>query len=317
LIPRAVASCNATACFFGSERVLHRFVGVPVVILSVCIPTFSRREQVLETAALVCDQLPADSELVISDNGSADGTAEAVEAFAAAHPKQSVRLIKHAHNVGFDQNVLDVVSSARGDYCWLLGDDDVPRRGALRRICGELESRPDLAHMLLNHARFDAVTRTITKPRMVALTADLVPATASAYFFHRCPSRSYFRRLGTNVITLSANVVDRLKWLDTAADAASFIGSNMIHVFVITRMLAAGGKAKFIAEPQYDYVCNNHRPWSNDVWQDYRSNVYGWLRKLGYDPDLLATIETEEITHRTWRDVARAVRDRLLSRSRQ
>ena len=91
----------------------------------------------------------------------------------------------------------------------------------------------------------------------------------------------------------------------------------MIHVFVITRMLAAGGKAKFIAAPQYDYVCNNHRPWSNDVWQDYRSNVYGWLRKLGYDADLLAAVETEEITHRTWRDIARAVRDHFLPRLRQ
>ncbi len=287
------------------------------MILSVCIPTFSRREQVLATAALVCNQLPADAELVISDNGSADGTAEAVEAFAAAHPKQSVRLIKHAHNVGFDQNVLDVVSSARGDYCWLLGDDDAPRRGALTRLCGELESRPNLAHMLLNHARFDAVTRTITKPRMVALTADLVPPTPSDFFFHRCPSRSYFRRLGTNMITLSANVVHRRKWLESAADAGCFIGSNMIHVFVITRMLAAGGATKFLAAPQYDYVCNNHRPWSNDVWQDYRSNVYGWLRKLGYDADLLAAVETEEITHRTWRDVARAIRERLVRSGRQ
>ena len=287
------------------------------MILSVCIPTYSRREQVLQTAALVCDQLSAASELVISDNGSTDGTAEAVEAFAAAHPKQTVRLVKHSHNVGFDQNVLDVVLNARGNFCWLLGDDDIPRRGALSRICSELDTRPDLAHMLLNHARFDAITRTITKPRMVALTADLVPTRASEFFFHRCPSRSYFRRLGTNIITLSANVVHRRKWLESAADTGSFIGSNMIHVFVITRMLAAGGVGKFIAAPQYDYVCNNHRPWSNDVWQDYRSNVYGWLRKLGYDASLLATVETEEITHRTWRDVARAVRDSFLRRSRQ
>lgn len=298
-----------TAFSFDREQDAHRFFGVAVVILSVCIPTYSRREQVLQTAALVCDQLSAASELVISDNGSTDGTAEAVEVFAAAHPKLAVRLVKHSHNVGFDQNVRDVVANARGDFCWLLGDDDVPRRGALSRICSELDTRPDLAHMLLNHARYDAITRTITKPRMVALTADLLPATASDFFFHRCPSGSYFRRLGTNIITLSANVVHRQKWLESAAHASSFIGSNMIHVFVIARMLAVGGAAKFIAAPQYDYVCNNHRPWSNDVWQDYRSNVYGWLRKLGYDANLLGAVETEEITHRTWRDVVRAVRD--------
>ena len=287
------------------------------MILSVCIPTYSRREQVLKTAALVCAQLPPNGELVISDNGSTDGTADAVEAFAAAHPNQSVRLVKHSHNVGFDQNVLDVVSNARGAFCWLLGDDDVPRRGALARICSELESRPDLAHMLLNHAQFDAGTRTITKPRMVTLAADLFPTTASEFFFHRCPSGSYFRRIGTNLITLSANVVHRRKWLEASADTGRFVGSNMVHVFVITRMLAAGGKAKFIAAPQYDYVCNNHRPWSNNVWQDYRSNVYGWLRKLGYDADLLALVETEEITHRTWRDIARAVCDHFLPRLRQ
>lgn len=306
-----------TAFSFDREQVAHRFFGVAVVILSVCIPTYSRREQVLQTAALVCDQLPAASELVISDNGSTDGTAEAVEAFAAAHPKQAVRLVKHSHNVGFDQNVLDAVLNARGEFCWLLGDDDIPRRGALARICSELDTRPDLAHMLLNHARFDAITRTITKPRMVAITADLVPTTASEFFFHRSPSRSYFQRLGTNIITLSANVVQRRKWLESAADASPFIGTNMIHVFVITGMLAAGGATKVIAEPIYEYVCNNHRPWSNDIWQDYRSNVYGWLRKLGYDANLLGAVETEEITHRTWRDVAKAVRDSILRRSRQ
>lgn len=285
--------------------------------LSVCIPTFSRREQVLATATVVCEQLPAGSEVVISDNGSCDGTVDAVRAFIAAHPNVQVRLVSHATNVGFDRNVLDVVSNARGEYCWLLGDDDVPREGAVARIISELSQHRDLVHLLVNHARFDVSRNAITKARMVAMAYDVDPATASDFFFQPCPPPSYFRRLGTNVITLSANVVHRARWLEAAAGAENFVGTNMIHVFVIAAMLSRPGRTRFIATPLYDYACNNHRPWSNDVWHDYHTRVYSWLRQLGYDSVRLSEVEAEEVTYRTWREFARAIRDRVLGRRKR
>ena len=262
--------------------------------------------------AAVCEQMSQAVELVISDNGSADGTADAVRAFIAANRGPSIRLISHAENVGFDRNLLEVVAAAKGKYCWLLGDDDLPRPGALARLVSEVQRSPHVAHLLVNYARRDAVFRTITKEQMIAAEFDIDIATLSEFFFKPCPQPSYFRRLGTNVITMSANVVERSHWLKQAQKAEPFIGFNMIHVFIITAILAAGGGTRFIAAPQVDYLCNNHRVWSNNVWSDYRTKVYGWLRQLGCDPVQLAEVEAEEITHRTWRDVARAVRDRLL-----
>jgi len=88
-------------------------------------------------------------------------------------------------------------------------------------------------------------------------------------------------------------------------------------VYIIAAMLAAEGRKKFLAAPQLDYVCNNHRPWSNDVWHDYRTGVYGWLRHLGYDPARLAEVEAEDVTYRTWREFARSMRDRLLGSRRE
>jgi glycosyltransferase involved in cell wall biosynthesis len=290
------------------------FFGGAILILSICIPTYSRRKELLATAAAVCDQLPDGVELVISDNGSADGTPEAVRAFAATRAASSIRLVTHAENVGFDQNLLDAVANARGRHCWLLGDDDLPRPGAIARILAELRQDPDLAHLLVNYSRQDAATATITKQRMIAIDSDMIDESHGDFFFRSCPPPSYFRRLGTNVITMSANVVERRRWLEAAAVTERFIGHNMIHVFIVAAMLAAGGRTKFVATPQLNYVCNNHRPWSNDVWQDYRIRVYDWLRQLGYDPVRLAEVEAEEITYRTWREFARGVRDRVLGR---
>ena len=287
------------------------------MILSVCIPTYARRKELLATAAAVCDQLTAGVELVISDNGSTDGTGDAVRAFAAARATLPIRLVAHAENVGFDRNLLHVVAHARGRHCWLLGDDDVPRPGAIARILAELHRDPEVAHLLVNYARRDAATSTITQDRMIAVDSDLAPASPSDFFFRACPPPSYFRRLGTNVITMSANVVERRRWQECAAAAERYIGHNMIHVYIIAAMLAAEGRTKFLAAPQLDYVCNNHRPWSNDVWHDYRLGVYGWLRHLGYDPARLAEVEAEDVTYRTWREFARSIRDRLLGSRRE
>ena len=286
------------------------------VMLSVCIPTYCRRQKLIDTAFAVCSQMPAGTELVISDNGSTDGTGNAVRAFAATHKAMPIRLVTHDENIGFDRNLLHVVAAARGRYCWLLGDDDVPRPGAIARILEELNRNTGLAHMLLNYARRDAATSVINQDRMIAIDLDISPESPSDFFFLASPRPSYFRRLGTNVITMSANVVERRRWQEAAAGVERFIGYNMIHVFIIAAMLAAGGRSKFVAAPQVDYLCNNHRPWSNDVWNDYRTHVYGWLRELGYDPFRLTTVEAEGVAYRTWRGFARAVRDRMLRKRR-
>jgi len=40
---------------------------------------------------------------------------------------------------------------------------------------------------------------------------------------------------------MSASVVQRNRWLEEARKAEPFVGCNMIHVFIITAMIAAGG----------------------------------------------------------------------------
>jgi len=112
------------------------------MIFSVRNPTYSRRHNLLQTKGAVSDHLFEETERVVSDNNFADGTADAVRAVIAANPEAPIRLITHAENVGFDRNPLAVVASSRGEYCWPLGADVVPRPGSLSRLVAEVQRCP-------------------------------------------------------------------------------------------------------------------------------------------------------------------------------
>jgi abequosyltransferase len=104
------------------------------VRISLCIPTYNREPELRELLASVARQKPhgLEVEVVISDNASKDDTSAVVDAFASSGiPVVYQRL---PENIGFDRNILNVVSLATGDYCWLFGSDDILEDDAFARL---------------------------------------------------------------------------------------------------------------------------------------------------------------------------------------
>ena len=60
--------------------------------VSVVLPTFNERENIGELVLEILDRLPAGSEVIVVDDDSPDGTWQAVEEYARAHP--DVRLLR-------------------------------------------------------------------------------------------------------------------------------------------------------------------------------------------------------------------------------
>ena len=110
--------------------------------LSICIPTYNRHDELLRlinSVEIAVKSLPstADVEVVVSDNASTDGTE------AAMREAQS-RLIyisysRNEKNQGFAANLNKVIEISSGDYCWLMGSDDVILPDALMRVWQHVE----------------------------------------------------------------------------------------------------------------------------------------------------------------------------------
>jgi len=107
------------------------------------IPTYNRVEGLRGAVESALSQDHPRVEVVISDNGSEDGTQAYAEALAARDPR--VRYVRHAQNRGLVANFLAALEHATGPYfCW-LADDDRLGPGTLGTCVGFLEAHPDHA----------------------------------------------------------------------------------------------------------------------------------------------------------------------------
>jgi abequosyltransferase len=98
--------------------------------ISFCIPTFNRRDYLKETIESILNDVElykgksSSIEICISDNNSDDGTEEMVQGLIECSP---IKIIysKNPYNIGFDKNILKVVSLSNSEFCWLFGSDDI------------------------------------------------------------------------------------------------------------------------------------------------------------------------------------------------
>jgi len=89
--------------------------------------------------------------------------------------------------------------------------------------------------------------------------------------------KSYFQYLGTNVITMSSDIVNRKRWIKSLTGKKKFIGHNFMHCFVIADMISKNEKICYVASPVVQYLSNNHRVWPNNIWKDYNEVYLNYL----------------------------------------
>jgi glycosyltransferase involved in cell wall biosynthesis len=107
-------------------------------LISVIIPTFNRRERLLQAVASVRRQSFRDWELLVVDDGSTDGTREAVKALGCARIRCLVQPhggVSGARNRG--------IRAARHDWIAFLDSDDEWRPTKLQRQIEALEDHPE------------------------------------------------------------------------------------------------------------------------------------------------------------------------------
>jgi len=112
---------------------------MPVTALSVVIPTFNTAQMTLRCCRAVLASLPPESEVIVADDGSTDGTAELLTREAP-----SVHVIRMDTNRGFAPAANRGVAASSGKIILLLNSDAIVDAEALHAFEAAFDADPKL-----------------------------------------------------------------------------------------------------------------------------------------------------------------------------
>ena len=242
---------------------------------------------------------PKKVEIIIGNDACTDNTSEIIQDFKNKYNKIKLIEKKFQKRVFFDRIVLAMVKKASGKFCWLLGDDDFPDGGSVKKILSIINIYPELSLIHLNYSRFDNLLKKVTAKKMInGIQKDILFKNYEDFYF-KYLENSYFKFLGTHTITMSSDVVNRKRWLAASKKLKKYIGHNFIHSFVIGTIIKNPNSVYFIAKPQVQYLSNNHRVWPNDIWKDYNNVLLGYLKDIGYSQEKISEMQKQQREYET------------------
>ena len=201
--------------------------------LSLCLPTYKRAsllDQALRAVlGQVTPQMASAVEVIVLDNASPDETPQVVEAALADYPQVPVRYVRRGENIGPDANFLDAVVQARGEFVYLLSDDDVLLPGAVATLLELIAGHPGFDAFALNIRHF------ATDPAVDLAAVCIFQVKEDRVFRGRDAAVSFLK---THITFLSAMAFRRTNI--GAIDYTDKIGSIIIQAYFFLDALAPG-----------------------------------------------------------------------------
>lgn len=208
-------------------------------LLTLAVPTFNRAhhlEQLLGTLTEELRGLEAKVEVIVGDNCSTDRTAEVTGNFHSSY--SSAKLIRQAENIGPERNFCAALKEARGRYFWIVGDDDLPKKGTIRQIVRILEEQePDLLYL-----QSEWVDRIVDS----AQGAKLGPLEARP-----CTAEAMARQLHVWFTFISSVIIDRRRFLANSSveEALPNVGTSLVQLSWVFCVLRHGESFLVIDQP--------------------------------------------------------------------
>jgi hypothetical protein len=112
-------------------------------VLTIAIPTYNRREELLRTVAALIPGLDRRVRVVIIDNHSDYVVKEAVCGAFAAEITAGFSFYRNRANLGSGPNVLRCFETAETEWVWILGDDDFPLPDAIATVLEAIVGYPE------------------------------------------------------------------------------------------------------------------------------------------------------------------------------
>ncbi len=194
-------------------------VSESLIKLSICIATYNRGAFISETLDCILTQIEPGVELVIVDGASPDNTPEVMAEYVSTHPE--IRYYREKENSGIDADFDKAVGYARGDYCWLMTDDDLIAPNAIKRILTAIKDDVDLVIV-------DAEVRNVDMSKVLEnsrlnFNQDRI--------YNNGDEESFFIDVANHLSFIGCVIIRREFWL--TRNRSSYFGTVFIHVGVI------------------------------------------------------------------------------------
>lgn len=114
------------------------------ILLTIAVPTYNGSRTIVRSLESILPQLTPQVELLVCDNASTDGTDALVRDLATTNPQ--IHYFCNEANEGFDRNIDRCFQRAKGDFVWIIADDDIIcHEGGVGKILKAICTYPELA----------------------------------------------------------------------------------------------------------------------------------------------------------------------------
>jgi glycosyltransferase involved in cell wall biosynthesis len=248
-------------------------------LLSIIVPSYQRRKYLAECLAALESQPHSRVEVIVVLDPSGDGSEKLLqpkpcrgvtpEGIIYWNEHFEVVPIINQQRIGFAGSFNLGVQKATGEYCWLLGDDDILESGAVERLVNALE---------------------VYQPGLL-IALDGAQDWAGAPFSRHETFRDWCKacmatmpKLLCEDTTLSARVFRRD--LYDFATALQFLDTHYGHIYASTQ---ADASVYLLRQPLYRLRPQNERPLWSEFPPDLEAAVSTYLKwlsvKVGVDCD--------------------------------
>lgn len=221
--------------------------------LSICMATYNRGPFIGETLDSILEQMEPGIELVIVDGASPDNTPDVMRDYVSRYP--DIRYVREQENSGVDADYDKAVGYAKGEYCWLMTDDDLLRPGAVRKVMLALEGKFDLVIVNAQIRNADMSEMLLERRHNIAADREYGDGDQERFFID---TASYLGFIG-------GVVIKRSFW--KSRDRQTYYGSLFIHVGVIFQHPPAHS-VRVLANPLIE-IRNGNAMWtprSFEIW---------------------------------------------------
>ena len=129
-------------------------------LLTIGIPTYNGEITIRDSIESIISQFSdinmSNVELLISDNNSNDLTVDIANKYKSLYPN-NIRIVNNRQNdLKLDGNLLNLFKNAKGQFVWILSDDDVLEKIAINYVINIIKKyKNDLGVIMTNYSECD------------------------------------------------------------------------------------------------------------------------------------------------------------------